>query len=237
MSIAVIGAFRGSENVDLSYLFSAGIFVQLALLFYVLGLLARNELVLRGCLLTGTTFYILYYYFVSDAPLWDAIWTSSVIGTTNLFMICIILREKSTIGMAPEMLTLFKSFPTLNPGQFRKMMTKADWITAERDTQICEHGVGLDHLYLVSSGAMEIHRDGRDVQIGSGNFIGEISFLIGGPATADVFAPKGTRYVRWNRNELKAMMSKSPRLSNAIGALFNTDIARKLSVSWPASGV
>lgn len=223
--------------MDLSYLLSAGIFVQLALLCYVLGLLVRNELVLRGFILTGTAFYIVYYYFISDIPLWDAIWASSVIGIANLFMICVILREKSTIGMAPEMLALYQAFPTLNPGQFRKIMKHADWVTAQKETQICTAGIKPNYLYLVSSGTMRLQRDGKEAQIGNGNFIGEISFLIDGPATADVVAPKGTEYICWDRNVLKAMMNRSLRLSNAIGALFNTDIARKLSVSWPISDV
>ena len=221
--------------MDLSYLFSAGIFVQLALLFYVLGLLVRNELLLRGLLLIGTLFYILYYYFISDAPLWGAIWSSSVIGITNFAMMLLIVWEKSTIGMAPDMLKLYRAFPTLNPGQFRKIMKHADWITADADTQLCTQNVRPDCLCLVSSGEMILRRDGCDVSIGPGNFIGEISFLLGGPATADVIAPKGVEYVRWDRDRLVAQMNKSMGLSNAISALFNKDIAQKLSVSWPVA--
>lgn len=219
--------------MDLSYLFTAGIFVQLALLFHVLGLLARNELLLRGLLLIGTFCYIIYYYFIADAPLWDAIWASSVIGATNICMILVILREKTTFGMAAEMLELYRAFPTLNPGQFRKIMKHADWVTAEVDTQICTHGVRPDYLYIVSSGEMLLRRDGRNVTIGAGNFIGEISFLLDGPATADVIAPKGVAYVRWDRDLLAAQLDKSVRLSNGVSALFNKDIAQKLSVSWP----
>ena len=223
--------------MDMSYLFSAGIFVQLALLFYVLGLLARNELLLRGLILVGTLCYIIYYYFISDAPLWDAIWASSVIGLTNLFMILVILREKSTIGMTTEMLALYRSFPTLNPGQFRKIMKHADWVTAEADTQLCTRGVRLEFLYVVSAGEVILRREGQDATISAGNFIGEISFLLNGPATADVIAPAGVEYVRWNRDRLIAQMNKSTRLSNAVSALFNKDIAQKLSVSWPEAEI
>jgi len=159
--------------VDTAYLFSASVFVQLALLCYVLGLLARNELLLRGLLLMGTGFYILYYYFISDAPLWDAIWTSAVIGAANLLMMGVILYERSTIGMSPELLKLYQSFSTLNPGQFRKIMRHATWVTAEEEHQICAQGVRSDYLYLVSSGDMLLRSDGFDARIGSGNFIGE----------------------------------------------------------------
>lgn len=222
--------------MDLSYLFSAAILVHLALVFYVLGLLVRNELLLRSLLLIGTGFYIAYYYYIADTPLWEAIYTSSAIAIANIFMMVVIIREKSTLGMSPEMLKLYESFPTLHPGQFRQVMRKADWVTAKDDTVICQEGKRPDHLYLVSSGQMLLSRRDREVPIDAGNFIGEISFLIGGPASATVIAPKGSEYVRWERENLTRIMDKSPRLSNALAAMFNKDIARKLSVSWPEAG-
>lgn len=54
------------DLVDFSYLGTAGVFVQLALLFFVMGLLTRNELGLRLLLLIGSMFYITYYYHVTD---------------------------------------------------------------------------------------------------------------------------------------------------------------------------
>ncbi len=219
--------------MDLSYFLSAGIFVNLALLFYILALLVRKELLLRTLLLIGTGFYIIYYYIVAEAPLWDAIWASVAIGVSNLFMMAVIMRERSTWGMSAEMLALYKSFPTMNPGQFRKIMKIADWVSAETETVICTEGERPDHLFLVSKGTMTLERDGKEVSVGAGNFIGEISFLIDRPASADVVAPAGTDYVQWDRTKLSALMEKSPALSNALAALFNRDIARKLSVSWP----
>ncbi|MEP1933420.1 MAG: cyclic nucleotide-binding domain-containing protein [Roseibium sp.] len=219
--------------MDLSYLGTAGIFVQLALLFYVMGLLTRNELGLRLLLLIGSFFYIIYYYYVSDAPLWDAIWTSAVIAACNIVMICVNLRERSTLGMKPDMIALYQSFPTLNPGQFRRVMRQAKWIVATEDTEICSQGIQPEYLFLLTQGPAKLVRDERSVFIGSGNFVGEISYLIDGPATATVVAPKGSEYVQWKRTDLTDLMEKSHKLSNALSALFNKDIARKLAVSWP----
>lgn len=219
--------------MDSSYLFSAAIFVQLALLCYVLGFLTRNELLLRVLVLIGTGFYIAYYYFVSDVPLWDAIGASAIIGVANLWVMGLILLERTTLGMSEKMLGLYQFFPTLNPGQYRKIMRTARWIKAEEDTQISKAGLRLNHLFLIASGDMILKRDGVEVRIGEGNFVGEISYLIDGPATADVIAPAGTEFVRWERKQLSAQLEKSPALSNGLSALFNRDIARKLSISRP----
>ena len=134
--------------------------------------------------------------------------------------------------MSAELLKLYQSFPTLHPGQFRRMMRNADWVTAPEDTILTQEGKRPDHLFLVSKGAVLLQRGRKSIEIGPGNFVGEISFLIDGPASATVTAPKGTEYVRWERSSLVAIMDKSPRLSNALSAMFNKDIAGKLAVSW-----
>lgn len=223
------------KHLDISYLFSAAVFVQLALLCYVLGLLTRNELLMRVLILVGTAFYIIYYYFISSAPLWDAILTSMVIGAANIWVICAILIERTTFTMSPKMVALYRSFPTFNPGQFRKIMKTAQWVIAEEDTQITKAGVHLDHLFMVVSGNMVLRRDGVASHIGPGHFVGEISYLIGGPASADVFAEKGTEYVFWERSLLAKQTKKSLALSNALDALLNRDVARKLAISRPTS--
>jgi hypothetical protein len=190
-------------------------------------------LVLRLFIIVGSVLYILYYAYIGDRPLWDAILASAVIGLTNVGMSLVILRERSTIGMSPAQRTLYAAFPTLNPGQFRKVMRRAEWRTAEEKIVLCENGAPLAHLYFITKGTVFIERNGKRSPIRSGNFIGEISFLIGGVATARVVAPAGTEYVVWRRADLDRLMEKSLRLSNALIALFNTDIARKLSVSVP----
>ncbi len=219
--------------MDWPQVISAGTFVHLALLCYVLGFMTRKELLLRLLVLVGTVFYILYYYFISDTPLWDAIWSSVVIFVANVWVIGQIWLERTTIGMSPKMIELFEAFPTLNPGQFRKIMKSATWVEAMNDTQITSKNVELDHLFLVAKGHVVLKRDGVESVIEHGNFVGEISFLLDGPATADVIAKTGTEYVQWEKRTLRNQMEKSPEISNALRALFNYDVARKLSNSRP----
>ncbi len=219
--------------MDLSQYLTASLFVQAALAFYVAGFLVRDELLLRVLILVGTTLYILYYYHISDTPLWDAIWTSAVIGMTNIVMILVIWRERSTIGMSAAMLSLYRAFPTLYPGQFRQIMKHADWRTVEQPEVLCTKDEAFDKLYFITKGEVHLERAGGSNAIPANNFIGEISFLIGGNATATVIAPTGTEYVVWNRGDLDGMTKKSLKLSNALSALFNEDIARKLAQSAP----
>jgi len=83
----------------IEYVTSAAILVQVAFLFYALGFLARDELLLRILILVGTIFYLLYYFFIDEAPLWEAIFTSSILGIINIGMILVLILERTTFAM------------------------------------------------------------------------------------------------------------------------------------------
>ena len=214
-------------------LFSAGLLVQCAVLFYLVGFLIRDELWLRVLVLIGTGFYIGYYFIAAQSPLWDAIWTSVAIGAVNVVIIGQILRERSTVGMGDRTLALYGWFPTLTPGQFRTLLRQTEIVTAETETVLCTRDRSDHDLFLISAGTVMLERAGKRVELPEGNFVGEISFLLGRPATATVTAAPGTTYLRWDREKLRTLLAKYPALSNAVTALFNRDIARKLALSWP----
>lgn len=209
-------------------------FVHLATLCYILGLLTRNELRLRAFIMAGSGFYILYYYFIAESPLWEAIAASTLIGTASLPVIWRIFRERSTWGMSDEMLALYRSFPSFNPGQFRNMMALGEIIDQTSQTVLLKENVRPTHLYLTMSDGFKLKRNTQNAELGPGNFLGEISFLLGGEATATVIAEPGCRYVSWDVGALHAMMENSPRMANAISIQLNKDIARKLAVSFPS---
>lgn len=217
------------------YVLGATVFANLALLFYVLGLLARRETWLRINLLFGTGFYILYYYNVTDSPLWDAIMASLVIGAANLWSITRLMLDRSTIGMTAERRALYQRFPTLSPGQFRRMMRIAQTRRTTTDVVICEHGKVPEGLYFLISGDAVLRRDNRETVLLAGQFVGEISFMRGpaAPATATAILKTGAEYVVWDRATLGAMMHRSASFANALGALFNRDLSDKLATSWP----
>lgn len=209
------------------------VYVHLALLFYVLGFLTRDELILRAQVLAGTMFYILYYFFIADAPLWEAILGSLAIAAANIYSSVIIIRERSTFGMSADERELYTRFHTLRPGHFRRVMKKAGRWQVEQDVVLLEMNSPVDKLFYVRSGTVEISRGGKIAQLGPGHFLGELAFLKGTTASATVTAKLGSEIIIWDQPILKKIMQKSPVISNAIVALFNEDLATKLLVSWP----
>lgn len=224
--------------MDYSFSFAfPALFVHLATLCYVLGLLTRKELILRGLLMTGSIMYIIYYANVADRPLWEAITASTIICASNLPAVFRILRERTTWGMSPDMLALYAAFPTLNPGEFRRLMKLGETRSASEADRLCSEGEMPDALYLTVEGSFVLVHGASRTRLHGFQFLGEISFLLKGPASATVVAEPGARYVRWERARLERALARDTRLSNAITALLNRDIARKLSRSFPLKNV
>lgn len=217
----------------ITYATSPVMFVHLAVFCYVTGMLTRHELFLRVSLLIGTIFYILYYYFIASSPLWEAIFASSLIGAANVHVIYRIFQERSTFGMSSEMLSLYKFFPNFNPGQFRRILAEADIVYNVEDKLILAEGETPERLFLTFSDGFIVSRGTQQAEIGPGNFLGEISFLLGGSATADVTATAGSTYVVWDISKLRRLMTRNDKISNAMSVLLNKDVASKLAVSFP----
>jgi len=217
----------------LSYLTSAESLVYCAVFFYVLGFLFRDELWLRGLLFIGTMFYIFYYYYAAESPLWEAMFTSGLLGLVNVSMILVVLLERSTVGMGSDAAVLYGFFQNLSPGQFRRIMKRGTLQTATRDEVLSKEGEPLTTFYFVFEGKSTIAKRGQTVEVPAGHFIGEVAFLKGGPATASVTVSKGTRYVAWKHEALRDLMQRSPNLSNGLIALLNMDMAGKVARSQP----
>jgi CRP-like cAMP-binding protein len=67
-----------------------------------------------------------------------------------------------------------------------------------------------------------------------GNFIGEVSFISGGAATATVRATEPTRYIAWKKKEIDALLKRNPSMRMAMQAMLSSDLSKKLSRRAPS---
>ncbi|MCV6595440.1 MAG: cyclic nucleotide-binding domain-containing protein [Silicimonas sp.] len=217
--------------------FGPEIFAHGALLFFVIGLLMRDGLRLRLFLLCGTGCYLAYYFTIADKPLWDAIVSSTAIALTNIFAIARLLLESTTFTMSKADKDLYRHFPTMTPGQFRRILRQATRKTATAAVVLTREGEPPEGLFFVTEGPLTMERDAQRISLEPGKFIGEISFIRGPDvgASARVELGAGAQYVEWDRKGLRRLLEKSQPLSNAISALFNRDLSSKLIQSWPAA--
>lgn len=165
--------------------------------------------------------------------MWDAICASGFLGVINLGMIIVLIFERTTFAMSDEMEEIYKSFPTLNPGQFRKVMKAGVMKEAKPGKILVTDGTPLDRLILVTEGQVNIAKGAKEYQSDARVFIGEVSFLREGSASATVSISKTAKYVEWRHADLRKMMGNSHAMNNALIALFGAELAGKVENAMP----
>ena len=79
-------------------MFSLDILVHVGAFLFLLAYLVRDQILLRGLIILGTVFYIIYYFFM-ETPLWSALlWNSSFV-VINLIMIVVIYSDRVSLVM------------------------------------------------------------------------------------------------------------------------------------------
>lgn len=210
-----------------------GALVYAAFMFQLFAFLARDELRLRVLMLAGSALYLLYYYKVTENPLWASIITNGALAAVNLAMIGVVVLERTTFSMSKETIELFKRFQMLSPGQFRRLLKSARIVNSPNHAELTRLGDRVRSLYYVIDGPVGILKGSSETQVDGGIFVGEVAFLTGEPASATVTIGPGIKYMEWDASDLQRLMEKSPKLYVALSAQFNADLVRKVSKSLP----
>ena len=203
--------------------------VHLGALLYLVCFLFRDQILLRSFAIAGDCAYVLYYYNVTDQPLWGAIFWNIPNAAINIGMIWLILRDSRTTSFTDDELKLYRSLNEMSPVDFRKLVRVGTWHRAATVTELAREGQPLDNLHYVLEGGIDIEKNKRKIVVKPGLFIGEIAYLKQGPATATVQVMPGTLYMSWSHVALRKAQAKHDGLKNAIGAILNTDLADKLA--------
>lgn len=215
-------------NVDLT---SWALLIHIAAITQVIGYFFKDQVILRSLLLIGTIFYILYYYFFQDTPLWDAIFWSGVMAIANFSVLIRLLSDKVSLFEDEAQARAFRMFHGFTPGMFRKLMKVATLVCAKKPTNLAIEGGQLNKLYFILEGGLRISKQKNIFEYLPSAFIGEVVFLSGGVASATVAVQKGTVYYEWEHETLKSLLKRNPELNAHLNALLNQDMARKIRSS------
>ena len=216
--------------MDDPILISAILFVGLA--FKFAGFAIRDELWLRILVTIGLACDVVFYTFRPE-PVFQSIVANVLLVSINLLLVVLIVMERTTWRMSAEDREVFSYFPTLTPGQFRRLRRLMRRDTVEAGTPLLIEGKPVEHLMLVFSERIEIAKDGTAFPISGPAFVGEIALLTGNASSAGVSLPEGGTVLRLPIEALRARMDRSPPLSNAMIALFGQELARKVADSVP----
>jgi hypothetical protein len=198
--------------------------------------LLRDMLWLRFLTILSCFAGITFNYFVPATPLWTVIGWNTLFAIINIVQIAIIIKERSGIHFTEEEKelhdTLFKRFA---PFEFMKLMRIAQWRQVAPGEIVTTEGQRLDEVMMIYNGRLTVEVKGEQkAELQDGHFIGEVSFVSGGAATATVRAVEPTRYIAWPRKEIDSLLNRNPSMRIAMQAMLTTDLSKKLTRRLPS---
>jgi len=156
-----------------------------------------------------------------------------VLALANLWMIVVVVLERTTFSMPSDMAGMYRHFDMLSPGEFRRIYKAGRLRVAGSERVLTTEGARPDGLYFLLDGEARMTKGDETRPLPSGIFVGELAFLTKGHATATVTLAEGTQYFSWQTAALERLLHKRHGLNKALQAQFNRDLVRKVSASVP----
>lgn len=196
-----------------------------------LAYLVKDILWLRFLSILACVAGIIFNYTVPATPLWTVIYWNIIFIIINCVQIALIIKERRGVEFTDEEKelydTMFKSFA---PFEFMKLLRIGNWSEAKKDQVLAVEEEPLDSVMLIYNGLVSVEAGGQSLaQLKDGSFIGEISFITGGKATASVRALEPTRYLSWPKEELRQLLKRNPSMRSAMQTVLSSDLTKKLT--------
>lgn len=205
------------------------ILFHLANALYLISYAVRDILWLRAItVLAGLT--LISSFLVDPHPPWPAIVWNLVFLVINIVRIHLLMRERRPIPLTADQQHLATLvFRSLRPRELVRLLAAGTVVDRAADTAIVRRGETLDRLLLVVRGTARVELPAQPaVEIRDGAFVGELCYLTGKPAGADVIATSTLRVVEWPATDLRTFLDANPELHATMQQALGADVAQKL---------
>ncbi|MCX6139831.1 MAG: cyclic nucleotide-binding domain-containing protein, partial [Candidatus Kapabacteria bacterium] len=148
----------------------------------------------------------------------------------NVVQVVILLRERRSVRLSHEETELHKrKFSALNTVDYYRLIRRGTWVTAPLGDNLTTQGSPVVRILIISDGAAQVEIDGTTVAYcRNGDFVGEMAFVSGNPASATVTTVKETRYLMWRFEDLRDLLEKHPDIKSALQTVFSKNLIEKL---------
>ncbi len=202
--------------------------LHVSYLLLVLGSLVRTILPLRIMIIVSSIAGLISGYLTGYGSM--VLWEAGFL-LVNLVQVAIIVRERNAVRLTSEERELHsRKFATLSLVDFHRLIRRGTWVTAEAGVDLTTQGAPVVRILLISEGAAQVVIDGTvAAYCATGDFVGEMAFVSGNPASATVTTMTQTRYLMWRFEELRALIAKHPEIRSALQTVFSKNLIEKLS--------
>lgn len=221
-----------SESIYVSNLQRTGmnlevVLISVSYMLLIASGLFREIISVRILLSAGGMSAIFYGIYASDLSI--ALWETGF-TVVNLVQLGLLLHEKRRINLTDEERELHRAlFSDMTLLDFSRLVRTGTWVVAPAGTVLTRQGETVVRILLISEGAASVEKDTKVVAYCKrGDFVGEMAFVSGNPATASVNCITPTRYLMWRFSDLKRLIEKHPEIRTALQSIFNQNLIEKL---------
>ena len=215
-------------------MFDINIFVimlNIAYIIFLFAFIARKIVWLRGLTVLGYLISMPYFYFYFENPLWINLGWTSLYTVINVIMLFLIYLENRPVKFNDlEQKIYDRTFKSLKPKEFKHLIDHGSFDELQPDVGLVTRNTHLEKLMLVVEGQAEVVlRNGDEVDIPAGGFIGEQSFITGENTSADVSTgSEAAMILSWNSDSLRKYLEKKPHLKETLELILTSDVIHKL---------
>jgi hypothetical protein len=213
--------------------------IHLANVLYLCSYLVRDILWLRVLSILAGLCLMPYYCSCGSHPLWAPISWNAVFTAVNCAQVIVLIGERRSRSMPGSQRRLHETiFPDLTPGEFRQLVGIGSWRDVAEGTRLIAEGSEVGEMMLLDAGGIEIRAAGRTIaRLRPGQFIGEMSFLSGSCASADVVAMEPSRVLAWPQDRLGRLLETRPSIALKLRGVLGRDVVAKLRAQGMADGI
>ncbi|MCB1483248.1 MAG: cyclic nucleotide-binding domain-containing protein [Rhodobiaceae bacterium] len=210
-------------------LFSAGKLVgHLSYVLLVLSMMMRSMTWLRVIAISAGVTSGTYGYFGLNDPV--TVFWETVFVLTNLVQLVIIVFENRKRALSEEERIVVNALlPKADMRAVRRILKLGVMREVPPETVLIKQGEMVPELIVMTRGAVQVEKDGRIIgACGEGDFLGEMSFLSGEPATATVMVTNPAHYMSFERSRFRVFLDRNPDIRHTVEASFNRNLMAKL---------
>ena len=206
---------------------SAVIVFFIANAIYCSAYIVKDILWLRVLTIAAGMLTLPYFLFQGS---YSAVFWQTAFVSINLFHVILLMIARRPVKLTKDQQILHNMvFRNFTSREMRSILEIATWHTGAPNEILIVSGQQEPVLYLIQYGRTEVFQDGQIVDwYGPGTFMGELRFITGKPAVADVVFSTEARYVAWDTAALQKLLKRNARLKTAFEALISANIASKL---------
>lgn len=207
--------------------------IHVANALYLVSYSVRDVLKLRVATILAMMLLMVYYW---ANQLWTPLAYNLLFIAINVIQTWRLVLERRPVRLGADEQRLYDAmFRALRPRQFLALVGAGKWEQHDDGAVLVEAEQPLDRLLVVTDGNAIVELGGTPVAtLGTGRFVGEMSWLTGDVPRARVVAQQGVRVVCWPATKLRSFLEQNLEIRTVMQQLLGADLAKKLRAPSPA---